>query len=98
MTGTTLEIKLPPSDKNTDREKSSVSLTVGNSLLLNPKKVMDSLISYPYGCIEQTIAGTLPNAFALKFGGILGLAGDTKVAEENLQAGLAKMLRMQYFG
>jgi uncharacterized protein YfaS (alpha-2-macroglobulin family) len=65
---------------------------------VNAKKTFDSLISYPYGCIEQTIASTLPNAIAIKFGKLLGTPLDIKKAQENLDFGLAKILRMQYLG
>lgn len=85
MTGSTLTLTLPKAE-NVDTDKSKVALRVASSLLVNADSAINSLIQYPYGCIEQTIASTLPNAFALKFQTLLGTAIDSKKAKENLDA------------
>ncbi len=77
--------------------KSRVTLRVASSLLVSIDSVISSLLTYPYGCIEQTIASTLPNAFALKFSSILWSTIDRKTATKNLDLGVNKILRMQQF-
>ena len=74
---------------------SKVTISVSDSPLQNPKKIIESLIAYPYGCIEQTISSTLPNGVALKLGRDLNIDIDVKQAEKNLSDGVAKILRMQ---
>ena len=98
FTGSSLELTIPPLAKESDPSLSRISFHVAQTPLVNAQKTFASLIAYPYGCIEQTIASTLPNAIALKFANLLGTPLDTKKAQENLDAGLAKILRMQYLG
>jgi len=93
-----LALKLPKLSPLSDPKLSSLQLQFSRSLLINPESVIHSLISYPYGCIEQTIGSTLPNALALKFSDILGISLDKKQAQENLTQGVQKILRMQYMG
>ena len=98
FTGNTLSLKLPKLSSLADPKLSSLQIQFSRSLLTNPESLIRSLISYPYGCIEQTIGSTLPNAIALKFSDILGISLDTKQARENLTQGVQKILRMQYMG
>jgi uncharacterized protein YfaS (alpha-2-macroglobulin family) len=96
-TGTRLSLEL--SDIwNMSLLKSRVTVRISSSLLVWLDSAIQSLLSYPYGCIEQTIASTLPNALALKFSDILGTTIDTEVAKKNLSEGVKKILRMQQFG
>lgn len=96
MTGSDLTLSLPHSE-NVHPEKSKVTLRIASSLLLNADSIVKTLIQYPYGCIEQTIASTLPNAFAIKFQSLLGTTIDGTQAKANLDAGLKKILRMQHY-
>lgn len=96
MTGSELTLQLPESG-NVHPEKSKVTLRVASSFLLNADSIVKTLIQYPYGCIEQTIASTLPNAFALKFQSLLGTVIDGTQAKNNLDAGIKKILRMQHY-
>jgi uncharacterized protein YfaS (alpha-2-macroglobulin family) len=74
---------------------SPVTISLSDSPLQNPERTIASLLSYPYGCIEQTISSTLPNAVALSLAKSLGIQIDEKQARENLANGVAKILRMQ---
>ena len=85
MTGSKMEISLPKAI-GMDFDKSRVSFRVASSLLVNADSAIRSLIQYPYGCIEQTISSTLPNAIALKFQSLIGTTIDAKQATNNLNA------------
>ena len=73
-------------------------MRISRGFLTDPTETVRALISYPYGCIEQTISSTLPNAIALSYASRLGIDIDTEAAQKNLEDGVAKILRMQYFG
>jgi uncharacterized protein YfaS (alpha-2-macroglobulin family) len=98
FTGTVLNIKTPTFVQGSDSVRSVLSLTLSRTPFTNATKIIESLISYPYGCIEQMISSTLPNAIALKFSGILGISIDKTQATKNLDEWLAKILRMQSNG
>jgi uncharacterized protein YfaS (alpha-2-macroglobulin family) len=74
---------------------SRVTISISDSPLQNPERVIASLIAYPYGCIEQTISSTMPNAIAIKLASSLDITIDTKEVQKNLTDGVAKILKMQ---
>lgn len=80
-----------------DKVLSRVNVTVASSYASEWKTGLDSLVTYPYGCIEQTIASTLPNRIALSLTGVVSWDFDVEKARSNLANGLAKILRMQHF-
>ncbi|NRH21094.1 hypothetical protein HOO68_03555 [Candidatus Gracilibacteria bacterium] len=94
FTNTGVILNIPSMSKNTNPD-SKVIISISDSPLQNPKQVIDSMISYPYGCIEQTISSTMPNGVAIKLASSLDIKMDFKQAEKNLSDGVAKILRMQ---
>jgi uncharacterized protein YfaS (alpha-2-macroglobulin family) len=80
-----------------DANLSRVRISISSSYATQLSDAIRSLVHYPYGCIEQTIGSTLPNALALKFSDILGISIDRDAANENIKSGLAKILRMQHY-
>jgi alpha-2-macroglobulin len=95
-TGKTLDFTLPVSISGTDSARSTLSVTLSDSFLPEFERWLASLIQYPYGCIEQTIASTLPNRVALSAAESYGLSIDRDKAMKNVADGLAKILRMQH--
>jgi hypothetical protein len=94
FTNTGISISIPRAAKNTNPD-SKVTISISDSPLQNPEKTIESMLSYPYGCIEQTISSTMPNAVALKLAATLSIKVDLKKAQENLSVGVAKILKMQ---
>jgi uncharacterized protein YfaS (alpha-2-macroglobulin family) len=89
-----ITLDIPAIPPNT-RSDSVVTLSISDTPLQNPERTIKSLLSYPYGCIEQTISSTLPNAVALSLAKSLTIQIDEKQARENLATGVAKILGMQ---
>lgn len=80
-----------------DLASSKVSISISTSYATQLSEAIKSLVQYPYGCIEQTIGSTLPNALALAFSNSLGIKIDRAQATENIKNGLEKILRMQHY-
>lgn len=75
--------------------QSTVELRLSNTLLIGVEKAMHSLLVYPYGCIEQTISSTLPNAIVSKFNNILEIGISPSALKKNLEAGIERFRKMQ---
>ena len=50
---------------------------------------------YPYGCIEQTVSSTYPNAVLKKFNSLYSGIVDEKELNKNLEIGIARIEKMQ---
>ena len=83
MTGASMTLTLPHADTSVDGENSKVEVIVASSYVAQMEDTIRSLLHYPYGCIEQTISSTLPNAIALSLSDRLGIQIDRSQAEEN---------------
>lgn len=96
MTGTTLKIDLPKLKEGYDALSSRVSIAMATTYAVFLEDVIESLIQYPYGCIEQTIASTLPNTLALSIAENTGIKLNREKALEYTNLGVEKILRMQH--
>ena len=94
FTNTGTSITIPSASKNINPD-SKVTISISDSPLQNPEKTIESMITYPYGCIEQTISSTMPNAVAMKLASSLDIKIDLNQAKKNLSDGVDKILRMQ---
>ena len=89
----TFSLKVP---ENTDIEKSKYELYISNNPLSGIEKIIYSLLKYPYGCIEQSVSSTLPNAILLNFIDLLEWVDISKAeAEKNLEAWIERIKSMQ---
>jgi len=87
-----LTLTLP---ENTNIEKSTYSISLSNNPLLWISKIIKSLAVYPFGCGEQLLSSTMPNAVVKRFTGLVSDTGvDTANIDSNIEAGLAKIYDM----
>ena len=96
-TGTSLTLDLPRLSSDADRATSSIDVSIAPSYAIQMQDAIRSLITYPYGCIEQTISSTLPNGIALSLSDSIGTIIDRDQAKSYFEKGLAKILRMQHY-
>lgn len=83
FTGKTYTLTLPKSLlSDLSPKDSKVKVSISPNFSDHIEKGISSLLQYPYGCIEQTIASTLPNRIASSLSDVLGLTIDTKRAAE----------------
>lgn len=78
-----------------DSGESFVELSFSTTILAGVEKIITSLLQYPYGCIEQTISSTLPNAIVKKFQDLLDVGIDDATLQKNLDAGVKRFASMQ---
>ncbi len=82
--------------ENTNIEKSFYEFSVSNTPLAGIEDIVKSLAVYPYGCGEQLLSSTLPNAILLKFSTLLGDVGVSQAEiQKNLDYGLSEIYKMQ---
>ena len=62
---------LPKPTESIDTTTSLVEISISPNYGDQIGRGLASLLQYPYGCIEQTIASTLPNRLALSLSQIL---------------------------
>ncbi|MDD3646175.1 MAG: MG2 domain-containing protein [Candidatus Gracilibacteria bacterium] len=88
-----LEIAIP---ENIDLDKSKVEVVFSNNRLIGIEDIVKSLATYPYGCIEQTVSATLPNAIIKKFSLIFKDLDLTGVdINKNINDGIDRIVSMQ---
>lgn len=81
---------------NTNPETSVYSLTLSNTPLAGIQKTYESLFVYPYGCVEQLLSSTLPNAILKRIVSLKEVVKvGTKDIDTNLKNGYARIMRLQ---
>ncbi len=80
--------------KYIDKSQGHAKFTIATSILSALKSSLHKLVSYPYGCAEQTISSTVPNALYAKLASSLGIKEDTR-ATEFTKEGLAAIASYQ---
>ena len=72
--------------ENTNAQASTYKLHLSNAPLSGIEKTYESLFTYPYGCVEQLLSSTLPNAILLRF---VQLKESVKISEKDIKNHLA---------
>lgn len=84
LSGSTYSYTLPETHiPDMSPSLSRVNISLSPSYLGDIHKTLNSLISYPYGCIEQTISSTFPNRIALSLSDLLGQPIEREQASKN---------------
>ena len=86
LSGKETPVMLPP-------DASNLRLQLGDSASSQMRRVMDDLIDYPYGCVEQTASRLIPYSLALQSVG----PGDERLAHslaQNLHAYRLRLAQM----
>jgi len=81
--------------ENIDIDNSKVELIFSNNRLYGIEKTVKTLLVYPYGCIEQSVSSTYPNAVLNKINGLLGGIVKQEDIDKNLEAGIKRINSMQ---
>lgn len=71
----------------------SATLEVSTLPPLNLEKRIQSLLNYPYGCIEQTVSSVFPQLYLDRFVELSDLQRETR--EYNIQTAIRKLLQYQ---
>ncbi len=73
-------------------------LLVSRSPMMQLAHLLDRLISYPHGCLEQTISTAFPQLYLADIGRAIGTAtGSNTNPEANVQAAIRKIYTMQLY-
>jgi len=78
-----------------DAAQTRIELSFSTTILAGVEKILTSLVKYPYGCIEQTISSTMPNAIVSKFRDLLDVDVDQATLDTNIAAGVKRFASMQ---
>ena len=82
--------------KNIDLKNSKIILNFSNTRLIWLKKILHSLLEYPYWCVEQTTSTTIPNVILKRFKNIFNnLWLSDKKINENIKAWIERLKKMQ---
>ena len=82
--------------ENVDLEQSKVILEFANTKLIWLKQLVKTLLTYPYGCIEQTTSSTIPNVVVKKFTSLFKYIDlDSKTIERNTEVWVERIKSMQ---
>ena len=73
----------------------TVQVTLSNTRLASLRESSQALLTYPYGCAEQTVSSMIPWIVARDFGTILPELADEKSARAALDHGLEKLASMK---
>jgi uncharacterized protein YfaS (alpha-2-macroglobulin family) len=82
-------------EENVDTSKSVYQLSISNSPLLGIEKIVGSLAVYPFGCGEQLLSSTMPNAVLQRYEWVYkNLEAWADDIQENVDAWLEKIYDM----
>ncbi len=80
---------------NVDPEKSVYQLSISNSPLIGIEKIVGSLAMYPFGCGEQLLSSTMPNAVLKRYQWIYeNINTDPEKVQNNIDEWLKKIYDM----
>jgi uncharacterized protein YfaS (alpha-2-macroglobulin family) len=86
--------------KDSDIDKSSITLHLSSSLIQTLPTAMNYLIGYPYGCVEQTTSKLFPIVVAKENPGLFAEALKDKDVDEMVEKGVERLksLRRGIYG